>query len=74
MSTLLTIAVRPTELEEFKSLEQMEARQDRLLELLYQHGAGMEREGVGPQQLTQAELLEHSPFKVALCSTKGKKH
>jgi hypothetical protein len=64
MSTLLSIAVRPTELEEFKSLEQLETRQDRLLELLYQHGVGMEREEVGPQQLSQAELLEHNPFKV----------
>jgi hypothetical protein len=34
------------------------------LELLYQHGVGMDREEVGPQQLSQAELLEHNPFKV----------
>lgn len=42
----------------------METKEDRLLELLYQHGIGMEREEYGPKQLSQSEVLEHSPFKV----------
>jgi len=68
MSTLLSISVRPTELEEFKSLAQLERRQDRLLELIYQHGVGMDREEVGPQQLSQAEFLEFNPFKASSIS------
>lgn len=36
-SLLLKTAVFPTELEEFKSLTQLEDREQRLLELLYQH-------------------------------------
>jgi len=62
LSTLLSTAVTPTNLEEFKSLAQLESREARLLELLLQFKMGMEEER-GPEQSSQAEVLEYSPFK-----------
>eukprot|EP01087_Luapelamoeba_hula_P010094 TRINITY_DN2658_c0_g1_i4.p1 TRINITY_DN2658_c0_g1~~TRINITY_DN2658_c0_g1_i4.p1 ORF type:complete len:3811 (+),score=698.07 TRINITY_DN2658_c0_g1_i4:295-11727(+) len=71
LSILLSTAVRPTNLEEFTSLAQLEQREARILELLYQNQVGIEEES-GPQHQSQTEFLEHNPFKgqpVSLPST-----
>jgi len=59
---LLSAAVVPTQLDEFKSLTQLEIKGNRLFELLYQHQVGMEEE-IEPEEVSQSTLLEYSPFK-----------
>lgn len=55
------MATLPSQLNEFRSLEQLEEKEGRLLELLYQVKHSIVEESL-QKQVPQAQLLKHSPF------------
>ncbi len=55
------MAVCPTELGEFRSVEQLEYKEGRLWELIYQLQHSI-TEDTMQKQLSQVEVLKHSPF------------
>lgn len=59
-ANLLTMAVQPSQLDEFKSVLQLEILEERLYELLYHRKHSIEEESV--QKLVQSEYLKYSPF------------
>ncbi len=63
LSSLLSMAVRPSKLDEFKAVEQLEMQEERIWELLYQFKHNIVEDSMTQRQsLSQAELLKHSPL------------
>jgi len=64
LPSLVSMAIRPTQLDTFKSLSSLEACESRLAELLYESGAGMVPDSVRfNKQQTAGSQLHHSPFR-----------
>lgn len=63
LHSLLQVAVATTELDEFRSAEQLEEVEDRVLELLFEAERNILPASVSLRRKPQAELLQHSPFR-----------
>ncbi|PRP87156.1 putative HECT E3 ubiquitin ligase [Planoprotostelium fungivorum] len=62
VESMMKLSSQPTPLQEFKTVEQLQSLEDRLVQLFYERSRNISTDHSGGRRQNQCDMISHSPF------------